>query len=399
MGWDEADLLMHQNGRTVNKGSQKESMTSISMENSLYPSYQSRASNYSQDSCSFRDSDDDVMDPRISSQPNLTSAHSRSVDTLFLDTDSLFQRVHDSLQDAKVDLTKSQETKDFVMIDYPSSPSHEASSQDRMSKMSQDMDEASRLCDEMLSGFRGVPDTKRLDEEEECYTPDIDKANMRKYHKTRRSTETPSPSIIASNRLSVTSNNLSFSEPDLVVLSLKSNPAVMDSKERSDETDDFLMTSLPDTILRKFTEPDHPRLQSKAEKQKGKFRLKSKKSKPDDDREKKLEPAAVSDRRHTLNPSSSLYFNSSHEIKEPRQSPSRGFTSIFKKKDKEAKKVKKTPSMHAGDYPDGVTPETPSRRRTTRSSSLAPSLDRHVYINIDEFGGNSIIFAFLIVLE
>ncbi len=379
MGWDDAEMsiIVHQSGDRSQKAT-------IPVENGLYPSSHSRSSNYSQESYSARDSDDEeIMDSsncRLSSQ---SKTRSRSMNSIFLDTDSLFQSVHESLQDTHKDLLESQESKDYVMVDYSSSiENRSTSSQDRIrkhSKMTEDIDEANRLCEEMLSGLQ-TGGIKHLEEDDDCISAEMDEINFRKYSRTRRNTETPSPNMI-SNRLSVTSNNLSFSEPDLVVLSLKQDTM---EPSRGQEENDELLTSLPATIVRKFMEPLTPQ-HSKVKQKGGKFRFKNKKSKPQsEERERKSEPANFPDRRHTLNPSSSLYFTSSTEVKDIRLSPSRGITSIFKKKDKEAKKLKKAPSMQI-DCTDGA--DVQSRRRTVRSSSLAPSLERHVYINIDEFGG------------
>ena len=399
MGWDENEmsLIVHQNGMTGNSflggknGGRKGSLT---FEHTLYPSSHSRTSDYSQDSYSAKDSDYDEADCPISSQRNLKS-HSRSVDDLLLDTDSLFQSVHESLRVTQQELVQSQSSQDFVVVDYPPSPTHRSSSEKirKQSKITEDIDEASRLCEEMLTGLQtGSPNPKHEIEEDDCFTPEMDEMNFRKYTgRTRRNTETPSPNLMA-NRLSVASNNLSFSEPDLVVLSLKSDQSdlLCPTKERADDENDELLSSLPATIVRKFVEPSTPQ-HSKANKQKGgKFRFKGKKNKNAvENMERKSEPTNMPDRRHTLNPSSSLYFNPLNDVKDVHLSPSKGITGLFKKKggSKDGKKLKKTSSMHS-DYPDGCTPDTPSKKRTMRSSSLAPSSERHVYINIDEFQGN-----------
>lgn len=399
MGWDEAEMsliMSHQNGMTnssmLEKNGSRKSGTSFSFENNLYPSSHSRVSNYSQDSCSARDSDYDETYNHMTSQPDITThLKSHSVDDLLLDTDSLLQSVHESLQDNERDLSQSQSSQGF--IEYPASPTISViSSQERIykqSKIAEDMNEADRLCEQMLTGLQTSPDPKNLDEDDDCFSPETDEINFRKYTgRSRHNTESPSSSLLT-NRLSVASNSLSFSEPDLVVLSLKAqmSPPI----DRVDDENDELMTSLPATILRKFVEPPSTPQHSKNEKHKGgKFKLKGPKKSKCDEKERKSEPSSLGDRRHTLNPSSSLYFTSSNNSKEPHHlSPSRGITSLFKKKNtKEGKKLKKSASMQQGaDQFDGGISDALGRKRTKRSSSLAPSLERHVYINIDEFGG------------
>ena len=396
MGWDETDIsmMMNQNGRTNDSilgrnGRQAGSMNSISLENSLYPSsFHSRTNNQSPDSYSARDSDDEINVHIGGSHPNITTlkSHSRSVDDLLMDTDSLFDSVHDSLRMTQQNIVQSQTSQDFGTVNYLSSPIAK-----RQSKISEDMAEADRLCDEMLNGLQTT--SKPQDEDEDCYTPEIDDINFRRYiGRMRHNTESPSAQLLT-NRLSIASNNLSFSEPDLVVLSLKNDKSPSHStfgREKMDDEDNELLTSLPATIFRKFVESSNCQ-SSKNDKQRGgKFRFKAKKNKQNDDKERKSEPATMPDRRHTLNPSASLYFTASNEIEKPRQSPSRGIANIFKRKDKDGKKIKKTPSIH-GDHVDGGVPDTGRRPRTGRASSLAPSFDRHVYMNIDEFGGNFVI--------
>ncbi len=396
-GWDEAEisLVLNQNGRTADSmiGRNGRRNDSILLENSLYPSgIDSRTSNHSPDSYSARDSDDEIDGCHIAA----INMKSHSVDDLLLDTDSLFESVHNSIRVTQQNLVQSQISQDFVMVNYPPSPMNISNNEKmrKQSKISEDIAEASRLCDEMLNGFQTTnsPTVKPLDDNEDCYSPEMDEVNFRKYTgRIRRNTESPSSQVMI-KRMSMTSNNLSFSEPDLVVLSLKNDKSPTHSTfGKDDDENDELLSSLPATIFRKFVETSNPQV-SKNEKQRGgKFRFKGRKSKPTDERERKSEPANLTDRRHTLIPSASLYFAASHDIDKPRQSPSRGISNIFKRKDKEGKKIKKTPSMH-GDHVDGGIPENGRRSRTGRSSSLAPSLDRHVYINIDEFGGNVLFF-------
>ena len=423
MGWNEAELSLtvHQHEKVKDSVLEKdeslrrESSNSLTFDQSLfYPSSQSRASNYSHDSGSIRYSDDD--DDEVDSsghhlQPfNPMDSVSNSMNEL-LDTDLMFQSVHESIRVTQEELMDSQHSSDgFVIVEHPRSPSNFMDSnhvlnRKHSSRMSEEIEEASRLCEEMLSNLSKTPDSRSHDGDEDCFPPEEDEMNFQRYTRgTRRSTETPSPSLMT-NRLS---GNLSLSEPDLAVLAVKGRKSLTESctvsqRKNEDEDEDDLLTSLPATIARKFLEPSTPQHQRK-DKQKGsRFRgFRGKKPKTCEERGRKSDPSNVPSRRHTLNQSSSLYFNTEID-RRGSVSPSKGLTGLFKKKDKDGKKIRKTPSMHGtGDMTDGAYPETPSRsRKTVRSSSVAPPTDRHVYINIDEFGGEGlhiVFFLYLIIL-
>lgn len=344
------------------------------------PSVNSRNSNYSQDdSCSVRGSDED-FDSNQANKP-----YSRSVDDLLSETtDSLFKRVQETLKIAqqKDGIRHSRALEDFVLVDY-STP--------HMS-----LSESTRQSDD----FTHETTSSSLKENDDCFTSEMDEMNFHDYRSRSRKSdnETPSPNRGTNNRYSI-SNSLSFSEPDLMVYAIKNNrESLIDGanlrveKEENDE----LLNSLPPTIARKFMDIPLTPQHSKPTKQKhgGKFRFigGKKKKKHDNEKERKSEPASLPDRRHTLNPSSSLYFNSSNSVKDAiRSSPSKGFSGIFKKKDREAKRLHKSPSMYE-DTTDGPIPETPSRKRTGRSSSLAPSIEKRLYMNIDDFGSEFTLF-------
>lgn len=329
-------------------------------------------SNYSQDDfSSVRGSDED------SEAAAANKSFSRSVDDLLSKTDSLFQRVQETFKITQQPEARLSRTfDDFVLVNYTTPPMS-------MSSLQNSPEKSSNRQSKVLEN-----DFLPRKEDDDCFISELDDTTY-KMRSRKSDDETPSPSRGANHRYSI-SNSLSFSEPDLVVCAIKNErESLIDgvNYKPEEKEEDELLTSLPPTIARKFVDiPLTPQHHAKPHKQKqgGRFKLMGKKKKKNEER--KCESLGVSDRRHTLNPSSSLYFNnSSNSVKDQvRSSPSKGFSGIFKKKDKEGKRLQKSPSMYE-ETTDGPIPETP-RRRTARSSSLAPTIENRVYMNIDDFG-------------
>ena len=365
----------------------------------------SRNSNYSRGSLgSLGESDDDDIDtdghlPRPSFELIDPSNNSQ------LDTESLFQSVNETIKITQ-ELVGSQSSLECMMIEFDSSSQRSVSNCSNeddsrkhrtQSKMSEDIDEANRLCVEMLNGLDYSSSAKTTDEidfDDDCFHPEEDVINYRQYTgRTRRSTETPSPNI-SQDRVPSRTSCLSLSEPDLVIASLKSERLGTPGRNSGDG----LLASLPPTVARKFLEPSTPK-HSKGHKndvdnkRNSRFHLgfKPKKTKNASDIGRKSDPSMQS-KRYTLNPSSSLYFNSETET-QSRSSPSRGLGGIFKKKGKEEKKLRKSESMQCNQT-DGSYPDTP-KRRAQRSSSVASARNNHIYVNIEDLGGKEKIMYYV----
>lgn len=357
----------------------------------------SRNSNYSLGSLGESDDDDIDTDGHLS-RPSLGFELNDPSNKSQLDTESLFQSVNETVKITQ-ELVGSQSSLECMVIEFDSSSqrsvsncSNEDNSRKHrtQSKMSEDIEEANRLCVEMLNRLDYSSSAKTTDEidfDDDCFHPEEDEMNYQRYTgRARLSTESPSPNI-PQDRVPSRTSCLSLSEPDLVIASLKSER--LGTPVRNSGDPDGLLASLPPTVARKFLEPSTPK-HSKGHKndvdnrRNSRFHLgfKSKKTKNASDIGRKSDPS-VQSKRYTLNPSSSLYFNSETET-QSRSSPSRGLGGIFKKKGKEEKKLKKSESMQCNQT-DGSYPDTP-KRRPQRSSSVASARSHHIYVNIEDLG-------------
>ena len=236
----------------------------------------------------------------------------------------------------------------------------------RMSEMNEGLDETQRMLYELQQPSLGTTP----EDAEECFNEKEDMDNLRKYtgrpaSRVRRNTDTNT------SRLSV-SSTLSLSEPDLVAMSVKTTPTQIQPVE------DSLLTSLPPTVARKFTDasPSH-NIQTNNSKR-NRFSLgiaKSRKTSTVDKRNKSM-PNQVHNARLSVNHPSAMYFGSPEPQPKPQSSPSRALGYIFKKKEKN-KLNKSISSM------DGFS-DTPKRvAKLNRAPSLGPIKKSH-YVNIDD---------------
>jgi hypothetical protein len=238
------------------------------------------------------------------------------------------------------------------------------------SKMNESLDETQKMLYELHQNMEVKPIKQPVDD---CFNPLEDEDNFRKYTGKMRGTRRNSEHNSKSKRLS-TSSTLSFSESDLVSLSIKPQRSVDNSSTKCQDENE-LLNSLPPTVARKFTDasPSHLMI-SPSRRNRFSVGFKSKKSISDKSRNKSL----PNTQRLSVNPSSSLYFGSP----EPQnKSPGRSFA-LFKKKDK--KGMHKSTSTN---FTDSSGSDTLNRRGLLkRAPSLGPikSSNTPYYANVDE---------------
>lgn len=237
----------------------------------------------------------------------------------------------------------------------------------RFSEMNEGLDEAQQMLFALQKPV--VSQDNSLDD---CFDPKEDIENFQKYTgRTRRSTET------TTNRLS-SSSTLSMSEPDLLALSVDGKkPSATATLHPPNMAEDELLTSLPATIARKFTDASPSHMPSQSPSRRSRFSLGVTKSKKTAPLEKSRNKSFASGQRLSVNPSSSLYFGSPEPQLKSNTSPSRGaFGGLFKKKEK--KGLNKSMSSV-----DGFSDASKKGVKLNRAPSLGAS--RPNYVNIDEY--------------
>lgn len=231
----------------------------------------------------------------------------------------------------------------------------------RMESMNEELDGTQKMVNDMLFSLQ-EPSPPR-EHKQDCFNQAEDDANFHAYT-TRKRHLSVHPTT---ERLSTTSN-LSFSEPDLIIASVKQGIRTTSEDRSTGEerslVEDELLTSLPATVARKFADPSPTHLLTPSPR-KGRFSIGFKSNKRTERNEKPRKSMPSSQ----LHPSSSLYFMAQDTDRKVMTSPARaGFGSLFKKKEKG--RINKSMSIN---FTDG-TPETSSKKamRVRRNTSFGP---------------------------
>ena len=340
----------------------------------------------SRESGNYGDTEEDDFPPM-----SLPVGHSFSMSQPEPSIDSMFD---DTLQR----LRKSEDLTPLDKIVMSPPPPRCLTPQNSYTRITKDLEGAQEIVTSMIFSLQEpspprepIKESPQEEDEDEVYDATEDDDNYHKYTgKVRSRHNSVHPT---SERLSTTSN-LSFSEPDLVAMSVKPRSrepnksgtmaAATPSKgtgtmERSPGAEDELLSSLPATIARKFADPSPTHLQAPSPRRTGRFSLGFNKKKTGD-KQSRGKSASISNQLH---PSSSLYFMSPEPQRKAFTSPAKSLGGFFKKK--ERGKLNKSLSSNFTDGGSAV-PDAPRKSsKVRRNTSLGPTSRLPPrYSNIDD---------------